>query len=896
MEKLKKISERPEDPVPETKPSGFNIRKTPIDDDFTLPQQKAAQNKLSSASNRQASKPGFDEQSRISKFSNLLNNLSQQRQQSQPENSKRSSQGRQESGVWGSLMRKQGRDRDQERGPERGYEKGQDRGQDRGHNWVPRQVRSQGERYGDESRASRPEKFSEKPEGPEALGIEIEVDPSLTEEAPAQAVPESPHKKPTKNVEEQKGEEQTLRKYERSLRKDDKKKKRYDVDRDLDRKNTRSSRSRYEEDPDEAAWDAEDERMFEERRRRKAERKAEKEAAKRAAAEAEAAKTKTIYLPEFISVSALARPLTVKVDEFLEILLEYGFEDMTEDTIMTGETAALIAQEFGLEAIVDDGQARDVRPRPPPEDPSSLPQRPPVVTIMGHVDHGKTTLLDWLRKSSIAAQEHGGITQHIGAFVVKMQSGKQITFLDTPGHAAFLSMRKRGASATDIVVLVVAADDSVMPQTIEALKHAREAQVPIIVAITKCDKPEAQLDMVKNDLSRHGVEIEDYGGDVQVVPVSGKTGLGMDELEENIITLAEILDMRAETDGMSEGWVLEANIKPIGKAATILVKRGTLRIGDCIVAGRTWARVRALRDEFGEDISEAPPGTPVEVLGWKDLPQSGDQMIQAPDENTARNAVDYRVEMKEREESQTQLAQSERKKRELAEAEAAKKAAEEAGEEAAEQEKGPRTVNFIVRGDVVGSVEAVSSTILEIGNHEVQPRILRQAAGNITESDVEYAAASGSVIISFNNTSLGHIKRLAADQGVRIVEHSVIYTVADNVKAILSEKLDDKITFKVIGEAEVSKIFSINIKRRMYKNIAGCKVRNGVIKRNDIVRVIRKGEQIFQGAMSELKQVKRDVMEMRVGTECGISLDGFEDFEEGDIIQTCEEVRTKRSL
>ncbi|KKF94146.1 Translation initiation factor IF-2 mitochondrial [Ceratocystis platani] len=716
----------------------------------------------------------------------------------------------------------------------------------------------------------------------------IVVDTSLPPDDSPEAQIQDPRKKGRKGRHNSAEEDEEDRKHDRPAKKN--KKKRSDME------NDRHGRQLHDEDPDAKAWSAEDEWLFEERRRRKAERKAEKEAAKKAALEAEANKVKTIYLPEFISVSALSQALSVKIQEFLDILLEYGFEDMTEDTIMTGETAALIAQEFGLEAEVDDGQARDVRARPPPEDISALPPRAPVVTIMGHVDHGKTTLLDWLRQSSIAAQEHGGITQHIGAFVVKMKSGKQITFLDTPGHAAFLSMRKRGANATDIIILVVAADDSVKPQTLEALKHAREAQVPIIVAITKCDKPDARIDVVKNDLSRHEIEIEDYGGDVQVVPVSGKTGQGMDLLEENIITLAEMLDMRAELDGMVEGWVLEANIKSVGKAATVLVKRGTLRVGDCIVAGHTWARVRALRDEAGQELKEAGPGTPVEILGWRDLPQAGDQIIQAPDEAKARTAVNYRMEMREREEGQSQLAESERKKKEALVADEAKKAADENGEDAGEEEKGPQIVNFIVRGDVVGSVEAVSATILEIGNHEVQPRILRQAAGNISESDVEYAAISGSIIISFNNPSLGHIKRLASEQGVRIVEHSVIYTVADDVKTILSKKLDDKITYRVICEAEVSKVFSINVKRRIYRNIAGCKVRNGIFKRNDLVRIFRKKELLYEGKMSELKHGKRDVMEMRVGTECGVSFEDFQDFEAGDIIQTCEEVRTKRSL
>ncbi|KAG6040252.1 hypothetical protein E4U41_001127, partial [Claviceps citrina] len=409
------------------------------------------------------------------------------------------------------------------------------------------------------------------------------------------------------------------------------------------KKSKKSSSRRRMEDDD---WHDESIHRWEHKQRRKAEKEAQRQ--KELQEEQPAV---SIFLPEYISASNLARALKQRPDQFLADMEEMGFENVTPDTIMTGETAALISMEYGFEPTVDTGSQRDLRARPVPEDVSSLPGRPPVVTIMGHVDHGKTTLLDWLRKSSVAAQEHGGITQHIGAFVVKMSTGKQITFLDTPGHAAFLSMRQRGANVTDIVVLVVAADDSVMPQTVEALKHATSAKVPIIVAINKIDKEDARVDQVKADLARHGVEIEDYGGDVQVVCVSGKTGQGMADLEENIITLSEILDVRAETDGMAEGWILESSVKQNGKAATILVKRGTLRPGDLVVAGKTWARIRVIRNEAGKEVAEAPPGSPVEILGWRELPEAGAEVLQAPDEARAKTAVEYRLEMAGREES-----------------------------------------------------------------------------------------------------------------------------------------------------------------------------------------------------------------------------------------------------
>lgn len=640
-------------------------------------------------------------------------------------------------------------------------------------------------------------------------------------------------------------------------------------------------------------WDDEAVHRWEQKQRRKAE----KEALKQQAAQAEA-QTIPIFLPEYISASNLSKALKQNVAPFLQDMEEMGFENITSDTIFTGETAALIAMEYGFEPTVDTGSLRDLRPRPLPEDVSSLPSRPPVVTIMGHVDHGKTTLLDWLRKSSVAAQEHGGITQHIGAFIVKMSSGKSITFLDTPGHAAFLSMRQRGANVTDIVVLVVAADDSVMPQTLEALKHATSAKVPIIVAITKVDKEDARIDQVKADLSRHGVEIEDYGGDVQVVCVSGKTGQGMEDLEENIVTLSEILDVRAEDDGMAEGWVLESSIKPQGKAATILVKRGTLRPGDLIVAGKTWARIRVLRNEAGLELNSAPPGTPVEILGWRELPSAGEQVLQSPDEAKAKTAVEYRQEMAGREQSSIQLAEQEQRQREKAAADAA--AAETDGASKATAGESPTTgiftQNFTVKADVVGSVEAVCGTVLELGSHEVQPKILRSSAGQITEYDIDHAATSNSIIINFNCTIPPHIKQRAEEAKVKILDHKVIYHVIDDVKAALSDLLPMNVTFRVNGEAEVLQVFPINLKKRVFRNIAGCRVRNGSIKRSSRVKVIRRGEVIYDGKIDTLKHVKKDVQEMGKGTECGIGLEEFDDFQADDQIQTYEEIKERRSL
>ncbi|KAJ4423261.1 translation initiation factor IF-2 [Gnomoniopsis sp. IMI 355080] len=615
----------------------------------------------------------------------------------------------------------------------------------------------------------------------------------------------------------------------------------------------------------------------------------------------EAAAPKTIRLPEYITVYDLAEALRIKPAQFLHDLEQLGFENTLHDSVMTGETAALVAAEYGFEPTVESGEKVDLRPRPPPEDPSSVPPRPPIVTIMGHVDHGKTTILDTLRKSSIVAQEFGGITQHIGAFSVKLSMGKTITFLDTPGHAAFLSMRQRGANVTDIVVLVVAVDDSVKPQTIEAIKHAQSAKVPMIVAINKIDVDNTphRIDMVKQDLANNGVELEDYGGDVQVVAMSGKTGRGIKDLEDAILTLSEVLDMRAETDGMAEGWVLEASIKPDGRAATILVKRGTLRIGDLIAAGTAYTKVRIMRNEAGVDVEEAGPGTPIEIYGsWKGEPMAGDMVLQAPDETKAQAAVDYRQEIAERAIAAAQNAEREAQDREKAEREVLKRKIEEAEttDDPELVEVGPKLVSLIVKGDVMGSVEAVSMAIQEIGNNEVRPRILRASPGQITESDVDHMATAKGAIVNFNTATPGHVLQRANNAGVVILDHNIIYETVQAVKDLLSAQLEPIYTQRVIAEAQVQKIFPINITKRKYKNIAGVKVTNGKVTRGGQYRVMRDGEEVYKGKLTALKQNKDDVTEVRKGIECGMMFDEYDDFQEGDLIQLYEDVEQPRYL
>ncbi|KAK3168148.1 hypothetical protein OEA41_004594 [Lepraria neglecta] len=643
---------------------------------------------------------------------------------------------------------------------------------------------------------------------------------------------------------------------------------------------------------------------------RRMERKEQRKKSK--AAHKTAAPPTPIYLPEFISVSNLAGVLRVRVEDFISKMQELGFEETNNDHVLDAETAGLVAAEFNFEPIVERTEDRDLHPLPPAEDKSQLPARPPVVTIMGHVDHGKTTLLDYLRKSSVAASEHGGITQHIGAFSVPMPGGRLVTFLDTPGHEAFLSMRQRGANVTDIVILVVAADDSVKPQTIEAIKHAQVAKVPMIVVVNKIDKEDSNVERVKQDLSRYSVEIEDYGGDTQVVCVSGKTGQGMEELEDAAVALADILDMRAEVDGQAEGWVLEATTKKAGRVATVLVRRGTIRPGDVIVAGTSWARVRSLRNEAGAMVDFAGPGTPVEIDGWREQPMAGDEVIQAPDEQKAKDVVEYRLEASERTkmaadiEAVNEARRLEQEKREQLE-KATKLATANPNAAIAPQPSYTSTtptfqeVFFVVKGDVSGSVEAVTNSVSSLGNSEVRPHILRSGVGPVAEFDVDHAAVAKGHIINFNTAIDGHIRQLAEEKNVGIIDQSIIYRLVDDVKAKLSEKLPPTVTQKVLGEAEIGQVFEINIKGRVTLPVAGCRVRNGVISRTAKVRVLRdvlrdKPDVAYDGTLSSLKNVKKDVAEMRKGTECGMGFENWTDFRVGDQVQAYEEIVEKRTL
>ncbi|CBX98219.1 similar to translation initiation factor IF-2 [Plenodomus lingam JN3] len=613
-----------------------------------------------------------------------------------------------------------------------------------------------------------------------------------------------------------------------------------------------------------------------------------------------------ISLPEYISVANLAGALRLRVEDFVRKLEDLGFEDVQNDHILNAEHAGLIAQEYGFEPIfqdsTDDGDIYPA-PAPEPEAYAALPARPPVVTIMGHVDHGKTTILDYMRSTSVAATEHGGITQHIGAFSVPLANGRKITFLDTPGHAAFETMRARGANVTDIVVLVVAADDSVMPQTIEAIKHAQAAKVPMIVAINKIDKPQADVDAVKLDLGRHGIEIEDFGGDVQAIGVSGKTGQGIPDLEEAITTLSEMLDHRADPQAPVEGWVLEGTTKSRGRVATILVRNGTLRQGTTLVAGKTWTRVRTLRNEAGAVVDGVGPGMAVEVDGWRDQPIAGDEVLQANDEQHATSVTDLRTEKFEREQMARDMEAINEYRRTEAERRAAEEAAsqaQEAGEEVAAKPEakpsGPEVISLIIKGDVSGSVEAVIDSVSSLGNAEVSTRILRHGVGPPSEFDVAHAADAGGHIVNFNTAIPAHISKLAEEKGVRILDSNIIYRVVETVKELLSERLKPAVIQKVSGEAEIAALFEIGVGGRKKIKVAGSKVRNGVVGKGGRVKVFRGSEVVYDGTIANLKNQKKDVDQMRKDTECGISFADWEDFEVGDKIQCYEERFEKRSL
>ncbi|KAI9494750.1 hypothetical protein BDB00DRAFT_816915 [Zychaea mexicana] len=639
--------------------------------------------------------------------------------------------------------------------------------------------------------------------------------------------------------------------------------------------------------------------------------------------------TRDVYIPEIINVANLSRILGIRLEQALQTMEELEMDNPSHDRMLNADESSLIAMQLDMNPIVDERQALDIFPRPPPADTSSLPFRPPVVTIMGHVDHGKTTLLDTLRKTSVAAGEAGGITQHIGAFSVQLPSKKSITFLDTPGHAAFSSMRARGAQVTDIVVLVVAADDGVMPQTQEAIEHAHSANVPIVVAINKCDKPGVDPSKVKQELARYNVHLEEIGGDVPAVEVSGLTGHNLDQLEETISTLSEILELKAERDNGAEGVVIESQVeKGRGNVATVLVQRGTLKAGSTVVAGRTWCRVRSMTDHQGRPVKEALPGTPIKVIGWKEVPTAGDEMLQALDEGTAKTVVDNRKARQQRDQQLKDLQvinDKRRQQREQLEQErliereykkemymfhkglidtppeslgkrlsAIQSSLQE--DESAEKKEDILEYRAVVKGDVSGTVEAVVDCLNGLRNKQIQVKVVESGVGNITEGDVQLAAACEGHVIGFNVKADKKIQAEASKRGITVRSYSVIYKLLEEVKDQLGDMLPPIVTTQVVGEASILQIFDISIKGRETRAVAGCRVTNGAIQRNGRVRILRDKKQIWEGELDALRQVKKDIMEAKKGLECGMSFEGFTDFKDGDVVQSIQTIETKQKL
>lgn len=575
-----------------------------------------------------------------------------------------------------------------------------------------------------------------------------------------------------------------------------------------------------------------------------------------------------VVLPENITVQELANRMAARQGEVIKALMKMGVMATVTQTI-DADTAELIVEEFGhrvrrvSEADVELG-IEGVE-----DAPEALRPRPPVVTIMGHVDHGKTSLLDALRTTDVAGGEAGGITQHIGAYQVTLPSGSKITFLDTPGHEAFTAMRARGASITDVVVLVVAADDGVMPQTVEAIKHAKAANVPMIVAINKIDKPGAKPDRVRQELLSYEIVVESMGGDVQDIEVSALKRTGLDKLEEAILLQAEILELKANPDRAAEGAVIESRLdRGRGSVASVLVQKGTLHKGDIVVAGTEWGRVRALLDDRGRQVTDAGPSMPVEVLGLSGVPSAGAPFVVVENENRAREISEFRQRKLKEHQVAGQVAARGTLDQMLARI--------QAGDQ--------KEVSVLIKADVQGSAEAIQTTVLKLANEEVGVRVLNASVGQITESDVQLGKASDAVIIAFNVRATAQARQLAQREGVDIRYYSIIYQVADDVEQLVRGKQAPKHREKFLGYAEIRRVFEIS----KVGKVAGCYVTEGVVKRGCGVRLLRDGVVVHEGDLSQLKRFKDDVKEVSKGYECGLSFAGYNDLREGDVVECFE--------
>ena len=576
-----------------------------------------------------------------------------------------------------------------------------------------------------------------------------------------------------------------------------------------------------------------------------------------------------VVLPETITVQELANRMAARAPEVIKALIKLGVMATITQSI-DADTAELVVQEFGhrtkrvTDADVEIGLEGEV------DDDVARLHRPPVVTVMGHVDHGKTSLLDALRSTDVVKGEAGGITQHIGAYQVTLPNRQKITFIDTPGHEAFTAMRARGAGVTDIVILVVAADDGVMPQTIEAIKHARAANAPMIVAINKCDKPGANPAKVRQELLQYEVVVEEMGGETQDVEVSAKARTGLDRLEEAILLQAEVLDLRANPDRVAEGVVIESRLdRGRGPVATVLVQKGTLHQGEIVVAGAEWGRVRAMQDYRGQALKDAEPAMPVEILGLSGIPAAGEPFVVVENESRAREISEFR-QRKVREKSAAGIAAGRGTLDEML-------ARIQAGVQ--------KEVAVLIKADMQGSAEAIQATVMKMAHEEVKVRVLLAGVGQITESDVQLAKASDAVIAAFNVRATAQARELAQREGVDIRYYSIIYDVADDIEKLVRGKVAPKAREKFLGYAEIRKVFDITKTGK----VAGCLVTEGVVRRGCGVRLLREGTVIHQGELSQLKRFKDDVKEVARNYECGLSFAGFNDLREGDVVE-CYEV------
>ena len=579
-----------------------------------------------------------------------------------------------------------------------------------------------------------------------------------------------------------------------------------------------------------------------------------------------------VAIGEAMTVGELAQKMAVKATEVIKVMMNMGVMATINQTIEQ-DTAMLVVEEMGHTPVLRKDNVIEEDLQGETDTSLEVLPRPPVVTVMGHVDHGKTSLLDYIRRTKVAAGEAGGITQHIGAYHVKTARG-MVTFLDTPGHAAFTSMRARGAQVTDIVILVVGADDGVMPQTIEAIQHAKAAKVPIVVALNKIDKPEADPEKVKQELTKYGVIPEEWGGENIFVNVSAKTGQGVDQLIESVLLQAEVLELKAPTAGLAAGYVIESSLeKGRGAVATVLVLRGTLKLGDPLLIGQEFGRVRALFDEAGKPVESAGPSIPVVVLGLSGAPNAGDELLVVESERKAREVATHR-QAKSRD---VKLAQ---------------KSANMQDVFSSMGETKPNLVQLLVKADVQGSVEALRDALNGLSTGEVAVNVVSSGVGGLTESDVTLAAASKARIIAFNVRGDAAARTAIKDHGVDVRYYSIIYEAIDDIRAVLTGMLAPEVKEQIVGLAEVRSVF----RSSKFGTVAGCMVIDGYVRRNFPIRVLRDNVVIFEGALESLKRFKDDVNEVRAGTECGIGVKNYNDVREGDQIECYSRVEVARTL